>query len=157
MRIHDAVLGIVIVLFGVLVIGHAATFPIMPGQAIGPSTFPTALGIGFVICGSLIAVPGIRQFRKTPVMVLADGWKAPRQLIAATVVIVGTAACALAFEAVGFPISVVVLTFGLLLLMRYRPMVSLGISIAFVSAIYWIMARQLLVPLPLGPLEFLLR
>ena len=156
MRIHDAIVGLVIVVFGGLVVWHVQSFPIMPGQAIGPATFPTALGIGFMLCGAIIAFKGFKPMVQRRALVLAPGWFVPRHVAAGAVMVLGTLACAMGFETLGFPISVAALTFALLLLMRYRPVTSAIISVVFVAAIYWIMARELLVPLPLGPLDSLL-
>lgn len=156
MRVHDAIVGLVIAVFGGLVVWHVQSFPIMPGQAIGPATFPAVLGGGFILCGGIIAFKGLRPMVGRRALVLSPGWFTGRHAAAAAVMILGTLACALGFETVGFPISVAVLTFALLMLMRYRPLASAIISVAFVAAIYWIMARELLVPLPLGPLDSLL-
>ena len=51
MRINDAVIGAVLVLFALAMMWHTRTFPAMPGQDYGPALFPVLIGIGFLITG----------------------------------------------------------------------------------------------------------
>ena len=47
MRVNDAVIGGVLVLFALAMIWYTRTFPAMPGQDYGPALFPVLIGIGF--------------------------------------------------------------------------------------------------------------
>ena len=57
---------------GLLVAGYAQTFPPMPGQNIGPSLFPTVIGIGLALAGGVLAVSGLKR-RDTPWLEI-DAW-----------------------------------------------------------------------------------
>ena len=46
MTFSDRLSGLLLIALGLAVAGHARTFPPMPGQDIGPSLFPTIVGVG---------------------------------------------------------------------------------------------------------------
>src|SRR5215218_10031458 len=54
MRIHDAVAGLLLMVFGFAVIFYARTFPATAGQDIGPGFFPVLIGVGIAGCGATL-------------------------------------------------------------------------------------------------------
>ncbi|MDF0599414.1 tripartite tricarboxylate transporter TctB family protein [Psychromarinibacter sp. C21-152] len=152
MRIHDSLIGALLVLFGGWVLFVALGFPDMPGQSIGPGTFPSVLGVAFLLGGLCLIVAG----RSRGTRRLADlnpGWRRAPRLLAAGLATIGVLVLALSFETVGFPLSATVLLYALFFLEGYRGPQWLALCIAFVFGMHLLMTRFLLVPLPAGPLE----
>ena len=59
MRLSDALSGLAILTFGLAIAGYSSTFPPMPGQAVGPSLFPMAIGIGMAAVGAVLCVVAV--------------------------------------------------------------------------------------------------
>lgn len=155
MKIHDSVIGALLFAFGLWVLTTALGYPRMPGQSIGPGTFPSALGVLFMLGGLALAVTGARA-RNTRWLVLEGGWREPGRLAAALLATAGVILFALTFERVGFPLGGFVLVSALFLLSGYRNPAWIGVSAVFVLVLHLLMTRMLYVPLPAGLLKGLL-
>ena len=66
MKINDAIFGALLVLLGVVVLVHVQGFPMIPGQQVGPALFPGLIAAGFIGCGALHIVSGIRNRAAEP-------------------------------------------------------------------------------------------
>lgn len=152
MRIHDGLLGLFFLLLGGFVIWQSSTFPSMPGQAIGPDTFPTIFGVLFIVGGLIIGRSGLAA-ASGRLLELNEGWRHPERAIAALIAVVGTLVLAFFFEEIGFVIGCAVLMIALYILLGHRSPIWIAVSIIFVGVVYYGMAKLLLVPLPLGPLS----
>ncbi|RDE10150.1 tripartite tricarboxylate transporter TctB family protein [Pelagibacterium lacus] len=151
MRIHDSLIGLFFVVLGAYVLFEASRFPGMPGQAIGPGSFPMLFGALFVIGGLIIARQGIAEgFGK--LVVLNEGWLVPSRAIAVVVSVFGTILLAAFFSQIGFLIGGVLLLVTLFMLLGHRSLLWVAVAVGFVFGIYFLMSRLLLVPLPAGPL-----
>lgn len=64
MKINDALSGLVVALFAVVLWIASSRLPAM-GQDIGPNVFPQALAVGLLICAVLLVLRGLRGLRKT--------------------------------------------------------------------------------------------
>lgn len=150
MKFNDAILGIVFILFGLLIIYHANTFPEMPGQMVGPSTFPTLIGSGFLLGGILIAIQHFRSSKKAPLITINEGWFKKARILSFSVVIVGSMLYAVWIESIGFILGGIILVIALLWLEGHRKPFILGVSAVFVMLVYYLLSHQLHVPLPSG-------
>ena len=65
MRINDAILGAVLLVFSLVVGLYARTFPAIPGQEYGASVFPTWISIAFGLCSIVLIAGGMRQWAET--------------------------------------------------------------------------------------------
>ncbi|MGP9568762.1 tripartite tricarboxylate transporter TctB family protein [Halomonas sp. AOP5-B2-8] len=151
MRLNEALLGAVFILAGLLIIFHANTFPGMPGQMVGPSTFPTIIGSGFFLGGILIAIKYFKERKKTSLLTVNKGWLKKKRILSSLVVIVGSMLFAFWIEEIGFVLGGVVLATTLLWLEGHRKPLILGCAVAFVMLVYYLLSHQLRVPLPSGP------
>lgn len=151
MRVHDGLVGLFFILLGLYVLWEASSFPSMPGQAFGPGTFPVLFGVMFVAGGLIIGRASLAAgFGR--VLVLDEGWRHPERAAAAAVAVFGTLALAFFFNEIGFLLGGAVLLIALYMLLGHRSALWVVVSIAFVGAVYYAMAKLLLVPLPTGPL-----
>ena len=64
MKFNDAIIGLVVALFGAVVISQAWYFPKAQHIPYGPGFLPTILGIGLILCGALLVIGGIAQRRE---------------------------------------------------------------------------------------------
>jgi putative tricarboxylic transport membrane protein len=156
-RINDAVIGAVLVLFALGVIWHTRTFPAMPGQDYGPAVFPVLIGIGFVITGLILIVSGLRRRRTEPWFAGGEWLRSPRHLLSFLAVIGGLVAYILVSDWLGFIPTALLLLFGWLVLFRDgKPVSSLMIALAVTLVVHYAFTQLLLVPLPLGLLQSLI-
>ncbi|MHA6689889.1 tripartite tricarboxylate transporter TctB family protein [Devosia sp. A449] len=151
MRIHDGLLGLVFIALGITTVWQAASFPGMPGQAIGPGTFPMVFGGIFILGGLIISGKGLMAGAGRLVQ-FDEGWRHPKRAIAAGIAILGSLLLAIFFEQIGFIIGGSVILIALYWVQGYRSLVWIAVSLGFVGVVYYAMAKLLLVPLPTGPL-----
>ncbi len=153
MRIHDSLIGLVLLAFAAFVAHQAAGFPPMPGQRFGPSLFPNLLAAGFAICGLVLVVSGLRR-REVHGLVELGEWARKGGHVFEVGLVVGGLVLLIAFwERVGFLVGATLYT--TLLVARFRggrPVSSLVLSALACFAVDWAFRRLLLVPLPQGPL-----
>jgi putative tricarboxylic transport membrane protein len=155
MKLHDCLIGGLLFAFGLWVLTTALGYPRMPGQSIGPGTFPSVLGVLFMLGGVALAVTG-RRARRTAWVELEGGWRQPGQVAAALLATAGVILFALTFERVGFPLGGFGLVAALFLLSGYRNPAWIGVSAVFVLVLHLLMTRLLYVPLPAGLLKGIL-
>jgi putative tricarboxylic transport membrane protein len=153
-RINDAVIGAVLVLFALAMMWHTRTFPAMPGQDYGPALFPVLIGIGFLITGLILIVSGLRR-RKTEGWFAGGEWLRSRTHVARFVAVLGGLILYILVSAwLGFIPTALLLLFGWLVLFRDgKPVSSLVIALAVTLVVHYAFSQLLLVPLPLGILQ----
>lgn len=149
MRLSDTMLGILLVLFGLVVGLYAQSFPDIPGQKYGAAVFPVSIAFGFVICGLMMLVHGLRS-APAPLITRSEWTRKPGALLAVAITIVCVMAYVLFARQVGFiPMAVAIL------LVLFRMLgVPWGKAIAYAigSALVcdFVFRTLLLVPLPFG-------
>ncbi len=154
MRINDAVIGAVLVLFALAMMWHTRTFPAMPGQDYGPAVFPVLIGIGFLITGLILIVSGLRR-QKTEGWFTGGEWLRSRTHVARFVAVLGGLIVYILVSGwLGFIPTALLLLFGWLVLFRDgKPVSSLVIALAVTLVVHYAFSQLLLVPLPLGILQ----
>jgi len=151
MKINDALFGVVFAVLGAVVLVHVQSFPTIPGQQYGPGLFPGVIAAGFLVCGLILIVNGVRR-RSTGWIVPGEWMRMPRRIAAFLAVIGSVVFYILAAERLGFLIVA-----PIVLLVSQR---ALGVTwpraivIALVSTlVMWYAFYKLLrVPLPWGVL-----
>ncbi|HIV14651.1 MAG TPA: tripartite tricarboxylate transporter TctB family protein [Candidatus Avisuccinivibrio pullicola] len=153
MRIHDTVLGIIIMVIGIAVCIHSSTFPSQLDGKPGPALFPMVLSALFALCGLALAIRGLKdkEHRRlfTKVMDLRKGG-----LINMAATFLSVVFYVYAVEYLGFLITMGVILLVLLLLLKTRPVPAVIIAVLGSVGIYLIFAKGLLVPLPEGLIYF---
>jgi putative tricarboxylic transport membrane protein len=154
MRINDAITGLIIIVFSVLVLLVASTYRGLPGVPYGPGLFPSLIAWCLLLGGGVLVFQGLPRLKVG--WLFLDPWaKAPR-----TYGTLGAIFSALLFyilfsETIGFLITAVAILFPLMLWTRgatyWRS--SLIISIFFSLIIYFVFGWMLRVPLPRGLLD----
>ncbi|ASJ70920.1 tripartite tricarboxylate transporter TctB family protein [Granulosicoccus antarcticus] len=155
MRLNDAVIGLVLVIFALAEITYSTTFPSLHGQKFGPSLFPILIGCGLALCGLILIVRGVIS-RRTPDngdnewVVLGDWAQSPTTRINMMLVPGLLIAYILLSDTIGF----LPLAFLILATLLYR-LGSSFLSAAIIAIVTTVLlqllfARVLLVPLPAG-------
>ena len=153
MRFHDFLLGLLIMAASAAIYFTALGFPDQNDGKPGAWLFPCALSILFWICGLCLAVKGLMHFKEQKLISLIPGLTLPGALrIAATVALV--VFYILASDYLGFLITMCIVIFLMMVMMRNKLWVSVVAAPISTVAIYLIFAKLLLVPLPEGLLSF---
>lgn len=155
MRFNDAIIGLVLIGFALLVANATRSFPSMPGQSYGSALFPLILCTGFVICGAILIVSGIRK-RATQPLLDRDPWaRSASGLLTFASVIAALVFYILVSESLGFIPTAFLMIAGLLIRLRGRWPSSMAIAAGATLVVHYLFYGVLLVPLPWGVLESL--
>jgi len=153
-RLNDAVIGVALILFALVMIWHTRTFPAMPGQDYGPALFPTLIGIGFIVTGVILTVSGLRRRGLQPLVGGGEWLRSGPHVVNFLAVVGGLLLYILVSDWLGFILTALLLLFGWLVLFRGgKPISSLAIALAVTLVVNYAFSQLLLVPLPLGLLQ----
>ena len=148
MRINDAIAGVLLLVFGLVVIAVAFQFPEMPGQPYGAATFPMLIGAGFVLVALALIAKGVVEWRSLPGIEASDWGRSRRAWfrIALTVLLV---VLYIAFsDMLGFAASSFLVLVLLFLALQVRPVLAVGIAVLATLIIQQAFGVVLRVPLP---------
>jgi len=159
MKINDALSGLLVALFAIVIWIASARLPSME-QDIGPNVFPQALAGGFMICAVLLVIRGLRGLRHPDAAGADDQdarwftvpeWVGSRHAVFAFLLIpVSLLFYIRVSEPLGFlPTAFLLLT---VLFLTFRTRLAVAIPVALLSAlgIHYIFYKLLKVPLPWG-------
>lgn len=153
MRFNDAVFGVLLIVFAIVVAAYTTTFPRLYGQDYGPDLFPRIIAGGLALCGVVLIGRGIAERATIPLVRLGD-WADDRRILVDIALLIGAMVFYILFsEALGFvPTSLLILT---ILLVRLGSGLLASIVIAVVTTllIHTVFAKLLLVPLTWGLLQ----
>ena len=150
MRFNDALIGIGVIIFGLVVVVHVQSYPRM-GDMPGPSLFPTVLGILLMIIGGTQISRGIKS--RAPLIALLPGFNA-RGICYILAVVLGVVFYICASEILGFLLTSFCVMFVLMLIMKGKPLPSAFVSAGAALFAYLIFNKMLSVPLPRGLFYF---
>lgn len=88
MKFNDAVSGVFLILFGLLLFYLTRDFPTMPGQDYGPDLFPRLIGVAMMVSGVLLVIKGVNE-RHQQVWVASLEWMHSPRHISNFVMIIG--------------------------------------------------------------------
>ncbi len=153
MRLHDSILGIIIMIAGIAIAMHSSTFPSQLDGKPGPALFPTVLATLFAISGLVLTIKGFlnKEDRKLFKVTLQLRKGGALNMIATFLSVIFYV---YAVETLGFLITMGIILLVLLLLLKTKPVLACIIAILGTVVIYLIFAKGLLVPLPEGILYF---
>jgi len=153
MRFNDAIIGMVLLLFGAAIVIHSQSFPELPGQRYGPAFFPTILGIVFGVCGAILVVQGLLKRREMGLVKLGEWARSPRHRANLVIVILALLFYVLFSNLLGFiPTSLLIIT---VLMVRFGVRIGPAVLMAAAATlvIHTAFYKFLLVPLPWGFLQ----
>jgi putative tricarboxylic transport membrane protein len=152
MKINDAIFGVIFALLGAVTLAHVQSFPAIPGQQYGAAIFPGLIAVGFVVCGVLLIVSGLRSRATDPWFRAGPWWRSPRHVLAALAVVAGVAAYILLAERAGFLLVAPVLLVLWFRVLGVRWGMALVCAVVTTLVIWYAFYKLLRVPLPWGVL-----
>lgn len=152
MKVSDTVTGALALIVGAVVFLVAQTFPPMPGQPVGPSRFPSILGLGLVGLG-LVLIFSARGRPREPLIEAAEWLGRPRMVANFATVVGAVLFYALVVNTLGFILTATVFLAVLMLGFGVRRTAIVPLALAVVLAVHFGFYTLLHVPLPWGLLE----
>lgn len=153
MRFNDAVIGVVLLVFGTVVFFLSQQFPGLPGQNYGPAFFPSIIGTLLGGCGVILIVGGIAKRREIGLVILGDWVTSRRHMVNFLMIIVALIFYIVVVDFLGFIPTALIITTVLMLCFRVRVFPALAMSLASTLVIHGFFYKILLVPLPWGILQ----
>ena len=153
MRTGDGLIGLVLAAFGITVFWQASGFPNTSGTYYGPAFVPQVIGIGLVICGTILLVRGIRAREAGSFSIeVTYPLDQPRAAPATALIL----AAIMAFVFLGDGIGFQIITFATLLIaflwLRGGVVFCVALALALTAAFDVVFRIILKVPIPSGPL-----
>ena len=151
MRIHDSLIGGVLLVLALAVLWHIQGFPPAAGQDYGPAVFPGLVACGLALSSAVLMWQGLRGHQ--PWLRLGEGMRSPRHLAAFVLTIAGTVFYILLSEKLGFVLCSVLVLFALQWACGVRPRTAALVAIVATLVIHAGFYKLLKVPLPWGVLQ----
>ncbi|MGH8682067.1 MAG: tripartite tricarboxylate transporter TctB family protein [Burkholderiales bacterium] len=143
----DQITGAALAVIGVLVAWQSWQYPVGSLAEPGPGYLPFALGVALAGCGALVAAAG----GGSP----AFRWRRFSDGLKGLAILAGLGFAALALERLGYRITIAVLLLYYLGAVERRPwIVTLVLTLVASAGTYYVFARLLRVPLPIGVFGF---
>jgi putative tricarboxylic transport membrane protein len=154
MRVNDAILGMIVIVFSGLVIWEARSYPALPGVPYGPGLFPTVVAGAMIFGGLVLLVKGLGNRKRTGWVAL-DQWARKPRTYGTLGLIFGSLLFYILFsERLGFLITSFLILMALLLWTRRgrRVWSTSIIAVFFPLLVFFLFSEMLRIPLPPGPL-----
>lgn len=154
MRVHDAILGSLLMALAAAVAAIAWRFPSPSGAVYGPAFFPLLLAGLLGLCGLVLVGAGWRS--ASPLVRLDPGWRSPRDALNVVAVPVALIAYIVLARPLGFvPVCFAILLVLMTLYLR-RPALALALAAATTAVLYGMFDLAFGVQLPAGLLRGIL-
>ena len=155
MKFDDTILGTVLLVFAVLVVSYAQTFPTLAGMSVGPELFPTIIGSGIGACGLGLIATGLARRRiqaRGPWVELAP-WVRSGRLMGNALAVLGALVFYIFFsKPLGFHITAFVIVVAVMAKLGVSARAAAGFAVAVPLLIHYLFNDLLRVPLPWGVL-----
>lgn len=151
MRIHDSLIGGVLLVLALAVLWHIQGFPPAAGQNYGPAVFPGLVACGLALSSAVLMWQGLRAHQSW--LRLGEGLRSPRHLAAFVLAIAGMVFYILLSEKLGFVLCSVLVLFMLQWACGVRPRIAVLVALVATLVIHTCFYKLLKVPLPWGVLQ----
>ncbi len=150
MRLNDAVLGALLLVFAAGLALASRGFPSVPGQDYGASAFPTLIALGFALCGIVLVVSGLKA--RMPVVVWTDWARDRTGRVNVLATIAAVVFYILAADWLGFIPAMTLILVALLRRFGVGWAATIVVAILTPLLMQYLFGSLLLVPLPWGVL-----
>ena len=148
MRVNDALIGALLLLFAVALALYAQTFPAIPGQQFGAAVFPTAIAVLIGALSLLLIVQGVRSWQG--VVAWSDWARSHHGPLNLAVALGGVLFYVFVADALGFIPTMAAILIALFILLQVRWWLALLVAAAVTLGIHIMFVDLLKVPLPWG-------
>ena len=150
MKINDTLSGLALLALSLLILYTVSSYPVIPGQNIGPAAFPGLLASLLALCSVLLIVKGLKA-KKHEDWVVIGGWVKSWFHLRNFLVTVG---CLFFYiylsDYLGFIICGTLLLAVMFAALEVRPKAIFPIAFIVTMVIHFIFYKGLRVPLPWG-------
>jgi putative tricarboxylic transport membrane protein len=157
MKLNDAVWGALLLLFSAVLLVHVQSFPMIPGQRVGPALFPGLLAVALGVCSVLLIVKGLatrREGGERAAWIGLEPWTRQGRYVLAFVVTLGVNVFyILAVDRLGFIVVGTIYLAALFYVFGVTRRWVLPIAIIVTLGIHYAFYKLLRVPLPWGLLQ----
>ncbi len=160
MKVHDSLIGTILLVLSMAVLWHVRTFPPVPGQPYGSALFPTLAAAGLAIASLLLIIQGVRGRRDPPPATTLEDQAGPGDPVTArpsllpVLLVLATMGLYIGLvDWLGFIICGTAMLVVLLALFQVRPLYILPVALLATLVIHTGFYRLLRVPLPWGVLQ----
>jgi putative tricarboxylic transport membrane protein len=150
MKLSDSMWGLLCIALGAVVLIHVQGFPAMPGQKYGPAVFPGLIAVGFVACGLLLIMRGVKA--KHALVEWMEWTHSRTHLLRFAGLVVAIIFYILASDALGFLLTGTLTLLGLFALFGVALPRAAVIAVLATLAIHFLFYKVMRVPLPWGVL-----
>lgn len=151
MKLSDALTGAFLIALAITILFHIQSYPLIPGQNYGPALFPGVIAVGFIGCGLLLIVRGIRA--KAPLVALSDWMRNPVTFTNFLVVCAVLVLYIVLAQPLGFLLTAPICLLVLFLKLKVRLPRAMVVAIVATLVMHFLFYKLLRVPLPWGVLE----
>ena len=148
MKISDTIVGAFLVALAIAILIHIQGYPLIPGQNYGPALFPGVIAVGFILCGVLLVIRGVRA--RLPLFEFSDWMRNPVTLTNFLTVCAVLLFYVLVADALGFLPTTTLCLLALFLKLRVRLLQAIIVAVAATVVIHFLFYKLLRVPLPWG-------
>lgn len=153
MKFNDAISGAVLLVLALAVLVNIQSFPVIPGQNVGPAAFPGLLAGLLLVCSLLLILKGLKE-RASQGWVNPGLWlKSWPHLRSFVVTIAAMLFYVFASDRIGFIPAALVVLLSMFWTLGVRRRLMLPIALVVVLVIHTIFYKGLRVPLPWGWLQ----
>lgn len=153
MKFNDTLIGAALLALALSILSTVQTYPVIPGQNIGPGAFPGLLASLLTVCAVLLILKGIKA-KQNESWVVIGGWVKSWFHLRNFLITIG---CLFFYiytsNTLGFLISAVVVTATMFWALEVRRKLIFPIAIIVALVIHTIFYKGLRVPLPWGLLS----
>lgn len=150
MKFNDTLIGAALLALALSILSTIQTYPVIPGQNIGPGAFPGLLATLLAVCAVLLIFKGIKA-KQHESWIVMGGWVKSWFHLRNFLITIG---CLFFYiytsDKLGFLISSVVVTATMFWALEVRRKLILPIAIIVALVIHTIFYKGLRVPLPWG-------
>jgi putative tricarboxylic transport membrane protein len=154
MKIHDILSGIILLALALAIGINIQSFPVIPGQNIGPGAFPGLLAFLLAICAVLLIIKGWQSRSQSTEhqswVVLGDWLRSGLHLRNFLVTLGSLLFYILASEALGFLVCAPLILMAMFAALGVRPKWIVPLAVCITLVIHTIFYKGLRVPLPWG-------
>jgi putative tricarboxylic transport membrane protein len=150
MKINDTLSGLALLALSLLILYTVSSYPVIPGQNIGPAAFPGLLASLLALCSVILIVKGLKA-KKHEDWVVIGGWVKSWFHLRNFLVTIG---CLLFYiflsDFLGFIVCGTLLLAVMFAALEVRPKAIFPIAFIVTMVIHYIFYKGLRVPLPWG-------
>ena len=155
MKFNDAVSGAALLALAIAILVNISSYPLIPGQSVGPAVFPGLLALLLIICSLLLIRKGIASSKEEAWLTFGDWMKSGYHLRNFLITVGSLVFYIFASEPLGFLLCGTAILAVMFWALAVRRALVLPLAVLITLVIHTVFYKGLRVPLPWGVLQAL--